>query len=236
MKLNDIDANKLKLENGIEMVKMALCQHIGIPYSEGILLQDTTFIVNTPETLYTLPENALPNRTEYQILNDVISAEELQKRLSKGEHLPQFAVGVAGQYLDIADQQNTYGIAFATLSVPISGWWGGKYKTQEHNIKIDIAKNNRNEKSELLKLQMAQSFNALSEGYKQIAVASAQLEQAAEHVKVVTDNYDAGIVSTSDLLEAQAVYQEAKDNLTDAQSVYQIKQTNYKQVVARLGY
>ncbi len=236
MKLNDIDANKLKLENGIEMVKMALCQHIGIPYSEGILLQDTTFTVNAPETLYTLPENALPNRTEYQILNDVISAEELQKRLSKGEHLPQFAVGVAGQYLDIADQQNTYGIAFATLSVPISGWWGGKYKTQEHNIKIDIAKNNRNEKSELLKLQMAQSFNALSEGYKQIAVASAQLEQAAEHVKVVTDNYDAGIVSTSDLLEAQAVYQEAKDNLTDAQSIYQIKQTNYKQVVARLGY
>ncbi|MDD4226159.1 MAG: efflux RND transporter permease subunit [Mariniphaga sp.] len=236
MKLNEIEANKLKLVNGVEMVKMAMCQHIGIEYSENITLQDTSFTIVTPEALFILPEDALLNRTEYQILNDVVNVEELQKRLSLGEHLPQFAIGVQGQYLDIAEKQNTYAIGFATLSIPISDWWGGKYKMQEHNIKIDIAKNDLDEKSELLKLQMTQSFKKLTESFKQISVAESQVEQAGEHVKVVSDNYDAGIVSTSDLLEAQALLQEAEDNLTDARSIYQINQTHYRQVVAKLGY
>ncbi len=236
MKLTEVDANKLKLNNGIEMVKMALCQHIGIPYSETISLVDTSFSIQQPEKLFAHPENALPNRTEYQMLNEAVNAEVLQKRLTKGDYLPQIAVGVQGQYLDFADEQNTYGIAFAALSIPISDWWGGNHKLKEHNIKIDIAKNNLNEKAELLKLQMAQSYNELTESYKQISVAETRVKQAEEHVKVVTDNYEAGIVSTSDLLEAQAILQEAEDNLTDAQSTYQIKQTHYNQVVARLGY
>ena len=67
MKISEIEANKLKLENGIEMVKMALCQHIGISYTEGITLQDTSFIINTPESLYISPEDALLNRKEYQM-------------------------------------------------------------------------------------------------------------------------------------------------------------------------
>jgi len=235
MKISEIEANKLKLENGIEMVKMALCQHIGISYTEGITLQDTSFIINTPESLYILPEDALLNRKEYQMLNKAVDAEVLQKRLVTGDYLPQLAVGVMGQYLDVADNHDTYGIAFATLSIPISDWWGGNHKLKEHNIKIDIAKNNLDEKSELLKLQMAQSFKELSEGYKQISVAESQLDQAAEHVKIVKDNYEAGIVSTSDMLEAQAMFQEAEDNLTDVKSTYQIKETRYNQIVARLG-
>ena len=234
MKISEVEVNKLKLENGTEMVKMALCQHIGISYSEGITLQDTSFMIKTPASLYVTPEDALLNRKEYQMLNKAVDAEVLQKRLATGDYLPQFAVGVMGQYLDIADNHDTYGIAFATLSIPISDWWGGNHKMKEHNIKIDIAKNNLNEKSELLKLQMTQSFKELSESYKQISVAESQLEMAKEHFKVVSDNYEAGIVSTSDMLEAQAMLQEADDNLTDTKSMYQIKETKYNKVVARL--
>lgn len=234
MRLNEVEANKLELNNGIEMVKMTLCQHIGIYYSESVTLQDTAFSIERPEKLYVSPEEALLSRTEYQLLNDAVSAEVLQKRLSTGDYLPQVAVGVQGQYLDIADQQNTYGIAFATLSIPISDWWGGNHKIKEHNIKIDIAKNNLNEKTELLKLQITQSFNKLQESFKQISVAESRVIQATEHVRVVTDNYNAGIVSTSDLLEAQAMYQEAENNFTDVKSIYQIKQLHYNRAVARL--
>lgn len=233
MKLSEVESNKLKLNNGIELLKMTLCQHIGIPYSETISLQDTTFQLQTPESLYTQPENALFNRNEYKMLDEAIEAEVLQKRLATGEYLPQFAVGVQAQYLDIADQQNTFGLAFATLSIPISDWWGGSHKMQEHNIKIDIAKNSLNEKSELLKLQMAQSYNELTENYKQISVAESILKQATEHVKVVTDNYDAGIASTSDLLEAQTMFQEAEDNVTDAQAQYLMASVKYLQITAR---
>jgi len=41
------------------------------------------------------------------------------------------------------------------------------------------------------------------------------------------DNYDAGISSTSDLLEARALAQKAKDNVIDTKTNYKIKIANY---------
>ena len=236
LKINEIHANKLKLNNGIELTKMALCQHIGIPYSDSLMVADTTFTDVLPQSLYARPEAALVNRSEYQMLNKAIDAQILQKRLARGEFMPQLAVGVMGQYLDVADKQNTYGIAFATLKIPISDWWGGSHKLQEQKIKIAIAKNNLDEKSELLKLQMEKTYKELTESYQQITVAKSLEKEAREHLKVVADNHEAGIMSTSDLLEAQATFQQAEDGLVNAQSTYQICQVYYKQAIAKLSY
>ena len=250
LKINEVNTNQLKLENSISLLKMALCQHIGIEYSDNMTLQDTVFQVIAPDELYTSPDAALANRSEYQVLNKMIDAELLQKRLARGEFLPQLSVGVQGLYLGLpktnmeslgrttsSDARNkTYGIAFATLSVPISDWWGGSHKIKEHNIKIDIARNNLDEKSELLKLQMHKTYKELDEGYQQIKVAESLSEEAQEHLKVVNDNFKAGIMSTSDLLEAQAMFQESQDGLIDAKSTYQIRQILYKQAIAQSTY
>ncbi|WP_423127090.1 TolC family protein [Gaoshiqia sp. Z1-71] len=236
LKINETNANQLKLENGISLVKMALCQHIGLEYSENISLQDTAFSVVVPEMLYLSPATALTNRSEYQLLNKAIDAEILQKRLARGEFLPQLAVGMQGQYLDFADKSSTYGIAFASLSIPISDWWGGSHKLREHEIKIDVARNKLNEKSELMELQMEKAYKELTESYQQISVAQSLAEQAREHLQVITDNYEAGILSTSDLLEAQAIFQESQDGLIDAKSAYQIRQVYYKQAIAQTVY
>ncbi len=83
LKINEINKNKLELENGIELLKMALCQHIGIPYSENISLSDDTFQLIEPEQLYRNPDEALKNRSEYQMLNQAVDAQELQKSLPK---------------------------------------------------------------------------------------------------------------------------------------------------------
>ena len=236
LRINEINANSLKLNNGISLTKMALCQHIGIAYSESVDVKDTGFVVSDPRAIYIAPSAALGNRAEYQLLNKAIEAEMFQKKLARGEYLPQLAVGLTGQYLDVADQHNTYGIAFATLSIPISDWWGGSHKLKEHELKVEMARNNRDEKSELLQLQMEKAYKELTESYQQIAVSESLAQQAQEHLKVVRDNYEAGIMSTSDLLEAQAIYQESQDGLVNAQSNYQIQQIYYQQAVACLIY
>ncbi len=45
--------------------------------------------------------------------------------------------------------------------------------------------------------------------------------------------YDAGLVGTSDMLEAQAMFQEAEDKLSDAQCIYKIKQAYYKKACVK---
>lgn len=233
LEMGQVEANSLKIENGISLLNQAFAQHIGIQDPDHFSIADTNMPIQPPVSMYQKPMEALPRRDEYQMLKKAIKAEDLQKKLAMGEYMPQVAVGVQGLYLDMADNQNSYGIAFATVSVPLSGWWGGYHKIQEHKIKVDMDQNQMEENSELLLLQIDKAYKDLNESYKQIAVAEKSKSQTMEHLKVVRDNYDAGIVGTSDLLEAQAIMQKAQDALTDAKTAFKIKQALYRQVTGQ---
>jgi outer membrane protein TolC len=235
LELNKIEVNKLKLDNGTEMLKMVFSQYIGIPYNKTMSLNDSIVSLLPPESYFVETKMALANRQEYKMLNKAVEAEVLQKKMTKGEYLPQLAVGVGGLYLDAYEQDNSYGLAFATLSIPISDWWGGSYKLQEHEIKIKIAQNNLEEKSELLQLQISKAYKDLIISYKQINIAKTSLKQSFEYQKELEDTFDAGLTSTSDLLEARALTQQAKETLIDAKSQYKIMAANYLLVVGRIS-
>jgi outer membrane protein TolC len=178
------------------------------------------------------PETAYQNRQEYQMLTKAIDAEVLQKRMARGENMPQLTVGVQGLYLDVMENQTTHGLAFVTLNVPLSGWWEGSHKIKEHQIKIDMAENHLEESSELFVLQIEKSYKELIESHQQIQLAEKSVEQVKEHLKVIRDNYKAGMVSTSDMLEAQAMFQEAEANYSDAVCASQIRLAYYRKVSA----
>lgn len=231
LKQNELEMNRLKLTDGIALSKKALCQHIGIPYDSSLVLTDTLAIIGNPAALFVNPDEAVKNRNEYKILEKAVQAEELQQKIVTGEYLPQVAVGVAGLYTDVMDKTNQVGIAFATLSVPISDWWGGSHKIRQSRAKVENASNKLNETSELLALQITQLQNELNQNYFQIGNAEKSLEQAQENLKVTKDNYDAGITGMSDLLEAQSMCQSAFNSLTEAKCNYQISMAKYMQAI-----
>lgn len=234
LEINKIKSNKLTLDNATTLLKMTLAQHIGKTYSEDFAVASNDIDIAGPEEFYQTPDKAVQNRPEYQMLNKVVTAEELQRKMAVGERMPTFAVGLAGFGFDMEDEVTNRGMVFASLSVPISDWWSGSYKVKNHDINIDMAQNNLTENTELLQLQIRQNYNTLAESYMQISVAQSNEEQAAEHLKITQDNYDAGIISTSDLLEAQAIHQAALTNLTDAKATYRIKQAQYLESIAEL--
>jgi outer membrane protein TolC len=96
-----------------------------------------------------------------------------------------------------------------------------------------MAQNSKAEKSELLLLQINKSYLELTESYDQIQVATNSLDEAQEYLNVVRDNYEAGIVTTSDLLEAQAMLQKSQDGLVNAQTRYKINMANYLLAIAK---
>jgi outer membrane protein TolC len=57
--------------------------------------------------------------------------------------------------------------------------------------------------------------------------------QAEENFKVNDDSYKNGLTTISDLLEAQALLQQAQDQLTDSKANYIVKETTYLQVTGR---
>ena len=174
---------------------------------------------------------ATKNRKEYRMLEMAISAEELQKKMVVGEYLPQVAVGAAGFYTDMMDNQETNALAFATVSIPISGWWEGSHKIKQSNVKIENAQLTLNETSDLLTLQISKAENELAETWFQIRTAQKSLDQASENLKITLSNYKAGVSGMPDLLEAQAAFRDADNSLIEAQCDYQLKKAKYLMAV-----
>ncbi len=233
LRQNELEMNRIKLTNGITLSKRALCQHIGIPYDSTIVLNSTLASVDDPSIILADPDKAVTNRNEYKILEQAVKAEELKKKIQLGEYFPQLAIGVAGVYNDMMDKTDQLGMAFFTVNVPISDWWRGSHKLMEHKAKIENANFKLVETSELLTLQITQAGNELYETYIQTGIAQKSVEQALENLRITTTNYQAGIIGMSDLLAAQAAYQDNRNTLTDAQCNYQIKKTRYLQTINR---
>ncbi|RJP67915.1 MAG: TolC family protein [Ignavibacteriales bacterium] len=234
LKLSEVLLNKSKLNNGKKLAVMAFCQHIGIPYDSTIILKDDLLIGELPQSLYSDKNESLKRRTEYSLLEKSVEAEELQTKMKLGEYLPQAGVGLSGMYMKFDEgKDRTLGMVFGTVSIPISGWWGGSHELQERSIKEEIANNNFKNNSELLLLQIEKSWQDLTDAYKQYLLSQESKEQAEENLKVNVDSYKNGLSNVSDLLEAQALLQQTQDQLTDAKANFIIKKTIYLQVTGR---
>jgi len=236
LKQNELQMDHLKLANGIELAKMALCQYIGVDYQSGIRFSDTIPAAVQPRLIYVDHQQALPGRPEYQLLQKSTEAEKYQTRLTRGSYLPQVAVGAGVDYLDImGDDGSGYGMVFGTVSIPISGWWEASHKLKERRVIEEQNKNTVNDNTEKLLLQMQQARNTLDEAYEQVQLANVSVQQAEENLEVNRDHYDAGLIEVSDLLDAQAQFQQSHDKYIDALTNYQVTRVNYLQMTGQEG-
>ena len=227
LRQNDIESSKLKLNNGLSILRLLIAQYCG--------LRDTSFTVRLPqeETMAALPQlnpdEALLATPEYQLLGKQVEAASLQKKMAVGENLPSVAVGAGYNYHNLLDNDRSFGMIFATVSVPISDWWGGSHAIKRKKIEQQKAEEQLADNSELLKIRMQKARNDVEEARQQLAIAQRSVEQAEENLRLNRNFYQAGTTKMSDLLEAQMLYQQALDKKTDAFANCQNKLLEYRQ-------
>jgi outer membrane protein len=234
LKRSEVVLNKSKLDHGMTVARMAFCRHLGIPYDSTLVLKDTLTAGDPPPTYQVDNKLALKSRAEYTLLLASLRAEELQTRMKLGEYLPQAGVGISGMYMKLDEgKSRTLGLVFGTLQVPISAWWDASYVLEGRSVKEEIARNNFKENVELLELQMEKTWRDLTDAYLQVQLSYEARLQAEENVRVSRDGYANGIVTISDVLEAQAMLQQTSDQRTDAKAVYRTKVVTYLQMTGR---
>ena len=233
-KKTEIELNRSKLENAIQLSKMAFCQYIGIEYDISLVLTDKLVIQTTPEKIYINNSDVIAKRVEYQLLKKSLEAEELKTELKLGEYMPLVGIGVMSMYTQFdknkwIDNQMVY----FSASVPISDWWVASYALQERNIREEMEKNNKGDKTGLLNLQMEKGWKDVEDAYKQLSLSNISRDQAEENFKLSMDSYNNGVVDISDLLEAEAIFQQSESQLIDAKVNYRINEIHYLQVTGR---
>lgn len=233
LKQQSVESARLKVENGINISKILLKQHIGVSDS----LFDISFNefpeIVSPLEFYSFPSIAVLNRTESQLLDKSIEAASLQRDMTIGKNYPMLAVGASYVYHDLLDYNTDFGMVFATVSVPISSWWGGSHAIKRESLKLQQTQNTSQYAKEMMQIEIQAKWNELEEAYKQVLISEKSIVSAQENLRISKDYYKTGITSLSDLLESQTLLQNSLEQRIEAKTSYQTKLFSYLQAIGK---
>lgn len=241
LRQNELQSRQLQLDNGTEVLKMVVAQFCGLQGDSC-----GAFDVEEPDWEHVSPVLPAPpgegegisRLPEYQLLEMQVKAADLQRRMEVGKNLPTLAVGAGYHYYhmppsDLAgirfvDNDRSFGMLFATLSIPISNWWGGSHAIRRKRLATQQAREQLEDNAQMLDIRRQRAWRDVQEAYAQLALAERSTEQAQENLRVQRDCYNAGTIAISDLLQAQLLHQQTLDNRTDARAALQQKLTEYR--------
>lgn len=235
LRRNEMMTNRLELDNGISVMSILIGQYIG----KGVEPIDiASYItaemqVKAPDAYFINYADALYSTSSYQLLQQNVKAAELQRKLTLGENMPKVALGAGYFYHNILDQGHGFGALYAMVEIPISGWWGGSHAMRRSKLNAEMARNQLNDASELLQVNMVNTWNALNTSYDKIALARESIAQANENLRLNENYYHVGTVTITDLLKAQTLFRQSHDQFVDAYGDYQIKTIEYLQATGR---
>ncbi len=229
-----------KARNGVELCRMSLCSTLGIDIRTTIEATDTNLEITAPHQL----DGNISMRPEYRLLLNQVQAQKEQIKIARADILPTF--GLSAQYsyygnLKLAGT-NEDGTPFkqeykggspmlmASVSIPLFRWGKGlkgikKAKLNYQNARLDLQRNER-----LLNIELQQAILNVTDGYNLVETAAVGMEQATENLRNMQNNYDVSMCTLTDLLDAQAQWQEAYSNEIEAKTQYKIYESEYLRV------
>ncbi|HDP75281.1 MAG TPA: TolC family protein [Bacteroidales bacterium] len=240
VKKNKAELNLLKAQNRLTLSKMALCQQVGLPLNTDILIADSLPALMKPIAQMNYTDSALARRPEIEALNQTINIAKSGVNLGKSRYMPN--IGLTANYMFF--NPNPYngltenfggdwsvGVA---INVPIFHWNDRGHTLKAARSEQRVAELKMDEAKELISLQVQQAIFQLNESIKKVEMAQVNLKQAEENLKVTRDAFETGRQKTSDVLEAQAMWQNAYSELIDARMEYRLNVVNLKRVTGSL--
>lgn len=244
-KRSEVEYQLQKARNGEELCRLALGNALGLPITEQVVPIDTVFSV---EAISQLDEN-FELCPELSLLKKNVEVKETLAKKERSNFLPTIALSVGYSYYGNLKMRGTtmqpdgtpyqfeqkfsddIPMAMLSVSIPIFHW-GSEFKKARLDVtaaQLDLQKNRR-----LLSIEVRQAVQNVTSGYQMVQTAQTGQQQADENLRVMQLKYDCSMATLTDLLDAQAQWQQAHSNLIEAQAQYKIYQTEYLRATGRL--
>lgn len=228
VKLSEGQLNLMRAQNAVQLATMNLCHYIGYTLTTQLVV-DTIF----PEVPGNVAAPDITLRPEVQLLAYGNELMRQKVNVARADMLPQ--LGVVGQYgyinafklngNNLFDDWN-FAVAFQ-LSVPIfNNATYNKYRSAKMQYKQCQA--NQQEELELMTLQITQTINSMGEAAFEVKLAESACHAAAQNLHASNSQYNAGVESLSELLEAQVLWLQAKQTLIQAKVAQYLRFLDYK--------
>ena len=225
VKVNEAEMTLTKVEDGLSLARMLLCQLCGLDLSSPITLADENMedIPLIPTDTHFDLSTAYENRPEIRSLELATQIYKQKVNVTRAEHLPSIAL--MGNYMVTNPSVfNSFENKFkgmwnvgVMVQLPIWHWGEGIYKTKAAKAEARIAQYQLQDAREKIELQVNQAAFKVNEAGKKLVMASKNMEKAEENLRYATLGFREGVIATSNVLEAQTAWLSAQSEKIDAQ-------------------
>ncbi len=237
VKLDEVQLQLTQAENAIRLATMNLCHVTGMPLSSRVAVSSEYPRV---DDALLLRSGDVTSRPEYAMLEAKAQVARQEVNASRAAWLPQLALLAHYGYssaLEVNGRKllDRWGfVGGVTLSVPLFHFGADYFKTKAAKVKAQQAELEREDFVELMQLQLAKEGNNLEESAQEVALTEKGLEQATLNRELSEKQYKAGTETLTDLLEAQALWQQAWQRRIEAQFRRYLASVAYLKAAGRL--
>lgn len=232
---NELRTLMVDLDNGIVLARKQLAQYIGKEGEDVDIVNEEVpaQVPPFPTDLFVSTTSALPSTIDYQLLEKQVKAADLRTKMTMGKYMPMVGVGAGYFYDDLLNQNHSFGAVFANITIPISSWWGGSHAIKKSKIEAANARLEMDNLSQMLQLNMDNTWDNLTAAHRKMGIAHESIEQATENLRLNENYYRAGVTTITNLLEAQTMYRKSCDTYTQAYCNFRTARAIYLDATAR---
>ena len=243
VKVNEAEMTLTKVNVGLVLSRMLLCQTIGLPVNEQITLPEEeadqiAAVALAPELDI---QQAFLNRPELKQLENMTDMSRQATNILKAGNLPMVALtgGYAVSNPNVLNgfQKNFRGFwnVGVLVRVPLWNWGDVKYKVRASKGATTILRLEMEEAREKIELQATQTAYQMDEANKRLTMAESSVRRADENLRTANLGFSEGVITPTTVMEAQTAWLQAKSQKIDAEIDVRLSQVNMKKALGTLA-
>ncbi|MBP3259507.1 MAG: TolC family protein [Prevotella sp.] len=242
VKVNEAEMTLTKVDDGLVLSKMLLCQLCGLPLNEQVTLADEESEELGTEAVQQQVdmEQVAQTRPELKQLQNMVDMSRQLTNILKAGNLPQVLLTggymVSNPNLFNGFERKLAGVwnVGVMVRVPIWNWGDVAYKVRASKGATAIAKLQMAEAREKIELQVNQSTFRVEEAQKKLTMAQSSVQKADENLRTATLGFREGVISSTTVMEAQTAWLQAQSQKIDAEIDVKLSQVNLKKALGVL--
>ena len=242
VKVNEAEMTLTKVNDGLVLAKMLLCQTIGLPVNETVILADedseNIAVVELEPRLDV--ETAVQNRPELKMLEDGVALSKQVTNVLKAGNLPMVAL-TGGYAVTNPSLFNGFERKFrgfwnvgVMVRVPIWNWGDVMYKVRASKGATSMANLQLAEAREMIELQVNQNTFKVGEANKKLLMAQTNIQRADENLRTANLGFREGVISPTTVMEAQTAWLQAQSQKIDAEIDVKLSQVELQKAQGTL--
>lgn len=231
---NNVNSGVHQLENTLDLAENTLKFMIGMPMNQEIELPEQTF---DPAVLPDRTVN-FDDRTEIKLMDKQLELLQWQKKATIAEYYPTAALSANYGFLGQGENMPWWngkenGVFWSDLAsiglnirIPIFNGFATKSRVELNQIEIEKAEADLRETYLGLDLSHKNALVQLDNNMTMITTQEGNVDLAEQVLANTRSNYQHGLATLNDILDAERDLTEAKNNLTKAKLDYKLAEIN----------